>query len=88
MDFAKLKQANERLEAEKDNLNDETKETQIQKENMEEEQRRMRKEVKDYKVRRLSWCFVDGDNEDWGDNDGWGFNGDWGFNGNWGDDDD
>ena len=50
MDYAKLKQANERLEAEKDNLNDDAKETLQQKENMEEEQRRMRKEVKDYKV--------------------------------------
>ena len=58
MDFAKLKQANERLEAEKDNLNDESKETLIQKENMEEEQRRMRKEVKDYKVRLCSCLFA------------------------------
>ena len=54
MDFAKLKQTNDRLEAEKDNLNDETKETQLQKENMEEEQRKLRKEVKDYKVKILA----------------------------------
>ena len=52
MDFAKLKQANERFEPEKDNLNDASKETLIKKENM--ESRRKVKEVSNVRVE----CFL------------------------------